>query len=306
MQDFTFMTSETKNVWICDLCRCKLPRDGDNSNTPVRGSPVPVEFVTQRVKSRATCSCLSASSIRDIIREELRSVITNELNPKIQEIQNVITSFEISLSSFNQDLEKIKADHAAQSAKLDSMIKENDILRNTNLSLSTRLMQVEQQTRASNIEIQCVPENKNENLVNTVQQLGKIIKCPIADQNIHFCARLAKLNAKSPRPRAILVKFSSPRLRDEFIAATIKFNKNNPNDKLNTSHLGIATTKKTPIYIAENLTPEGKALHAAARIKAKELGFRFVWVRDGKIFVRKNEGTNYVYIRNHETLNNLS
>ncbi|CAK1601534.1 unnamed protein product [Parnassius mnemosyne] len=305
MQDFNVMSSEMKSLWICDVCRCKQPR-GDHSNTPVRNSPVEMEFVTQRVKSRSNCSCLSASNIREMIREELRNIFSNDLHPKIHEIKNTLASFETSLSSLNQDIDKVKSDHANQSEQMQHITKENETLRAANKSIITRLTQLEQQTRASNIEIQCVPENRQENLVNTVQQLGNIIKCPIAPENIHFCARIAKMNTKSPRPRSILVKFSSPRLRDDFLAATIKYNKTNNTDKLNTSHLGIASAKNTPIYVAENLTPEGKILHVAARRKAKELGFRFVWVRDGKIFVRKSEGSNYIHIRNHDTVNNLS
>lgn len=306
-QDFIEMSLEMKSLWTCDACRCKQPRKGDHSNTPVRNTPVEMEFVTQRVKSRTTtCSCLSATNVREIIRDELRNILTNDLCPKIQELKNTVASFEVALTSINYDIEKLKSEQSTQSVQLNNLIKENENLRAANQTVTNRLMQLEQHTRAANIEIQCVPEHRQENLINTVQQLGKIIKCPVAEENIHFCARLAKMNAKSPRPRSILVKFSSPRLRDEFLAATIKYNKNNSTDKLNTSHLGIANTKKTPIYVVENLTPEGKLLHAAARRKAKELGFRFVWVRDGKIFVRKSEGSNYVYIRNHDTVSNLS
>lgn len=305
VQDFNVMSLEMRKLWICDVCRCKQPR-GDHSNTPVRNSPVDVGFVTQRVKTRSTCSCLSATSVREIIREELRNIFNNDLNPRIQEIKNTIATYEASLSFLSQDMEKVKSDYAIHSAQIQVITKENDSLRTANQAISTRLMQLEQQTRASNIEIQCVPENKHENLINTVQQLGKIIKCPVSKENIHFCARTAKKNTSSPRPRSILVKFSSPRLRDEFLAATIKYNKSNSSDKLSTSHLGIGGDKKTPIYVVENLTPEGKILHAATRRKAKELGYQFVWIRDGKIFARKSDGSNYVYIRNHDTLNNLS
>ncbi|CAK1580763.1 unnamed protein product [Parnassius mnemosyne] len=153
MQDFNVMSSEMKSLWICDVCRCKQPR-GDYSNTPVRKSPVEMEFVTQRVKSRSNCSCLSASNIREIIREELRNIFSNDLHPKIHEIKNTLASFETSLSSLNQDIDKVKSDHANQSAQMQHITKENETLRAANKSIITRLTQLEQQTRASNIEIQ--------------------------------------------------------------------------------------------------------------------------------------------------------
>ncbi|CAH0713975.1 unnamed protein product, partial [Brenthis ino] len=106
--DYSMMSSNMKSLWICDVCKCKQPRKGDHANTPVRSSPVEMDFVTQRVKSRPTCSCLSADSIREILREELSNILTNDLYPKIQKIQNTLVSLELSLTSLNTKLEKFK------------------------------------------------------------------------------------------------------------------------------------------------------------------------------------------------------
>ncbi|CAH0729507.1 unnamed protein product, partial [Brenthis ino] len=146
MQDFSVMSSEMKSSWICDVCRCKQPR-GDHSNTPVRNSPMEMDFVTQRVKSRSTCSCLSANNVREIIREELRNIFSNDLHPKIQEIKHTLASFETSLSSLSQDIDKVKTEHANQSAQMQQIIKENETLRAANQTIITRLTQLEQQTR---------------------------------------------------------------------------------------------------------------------------------------------------------------
>lgn len=308
--DYVAMSDETLSNWICVLCRSKERKGGDNTNTPVRApiySPQP-DFVTQRSKTRnaASCSCLSADNIRDLMREELLNFFQHKINPQLSDLRSALTSIETSVSYFNEELEKVKAQTAAQAANIESIRLENESLRAANLSLSSRLAQLDQHSRSSNVEIQCVPESKQENLIKTVQQLGKIIKCPLDEAQIHVCSRLAKMNNASPRPRSILVKFSSPRLRDEFLAATSKFNKNNKDDKLNASHLGIGGSKKSPIYVVEHLTPDNKALHAAARSKARELKYKFVWIRDGRIFMRKTEESNYVYVKNLDVLNHLS
>ncbi|CAH2088114.1 unnamed protein product [Euphydryas editha] len=151
---------------------------------------------------------------------------------------------------------KVKVEQDTQADIIRSLRSETETLRANNISLLKRLAQMDQQFRSSNIEIQCVPENKQENLINTMVQLGRVIKCPIDEAKIHYCARLAKMNGSSPRPRSILVKFNSSRLRDEFLAASSRFNKNNADDKLNTSHLGIGGAKKSPIYVVEHLSPE--------------------------------------------------
>ncbi|KAL4720368.1 hypothetical protein ACJJTC_014025 [Scirpophaga incertulas] len=72
-------------------------------------------------------------------------------------------------------------------------------------------------------------------------------------------------------------------------------------DKLNTSLLGIAG-EKSPVYISEHLSPANKNLHAAARKKAKSLNYQFVWVRGGRIFVRKSPESTHIHIKTQESL----
>ncbi|CAK1585893.1 unnamed protein product [Parnassius mnemosyne] len=314
LTEYKALSVELKSKWICVQCQSRERKGGDNSNTPVHNktgnaptSPQ-LEFVTKRTKSRtgSNCSCLTANNIRDIIREELQLHFTHKIYPEIQEVRIAMSSLEASVAHFNVELEKVKADYEEQAKIIDVLKSETKLLKTTNETLLSRLAQLDRHARSSNVEIQCVPENKQENLINTVVQLGKVIKCPINDSQIHYCSRLAKLNNSSPRPRSILVKFNSARLRDEFLAASSKFNRNNREDKLNTSHLGIGGTKKTAVYVVEHLTRENKHLHAATRSKAKELGYKFVWVRDSKIYMRKDEQSGHIYVKDIALLNKLS
>ena len=105
----------------------------------------------------------------------------------------------------------------------------------------------------------------------------------------------------------MLIKFNNQRTRDSFLAASINFNKkaNCPTERLNTTHLGIGGDKK-PIYVLEHLSPAIKSLHAAARIKAKEIGYRFVWVKGGNVYMRKSEDTAYKHIRSINCLASIS
>ncbi|CAG4944331.1 unnamed protein product [Parnassius apollo] len=145
---------------------------------------------------------------------------------------------------------------------------------------------MEQFARSSNIEIQCLPENKEENILNTVVQIGKVINCNINEIDISQYIRISKLNPQSTRTRSVLVRFNNQRIRDSFIASASKYNKEGKS-KLNTSVLGIACDPPKTIFVAEYLRANDKELYAAARARAKELGFRFVWVKNEKIFVRK-------------------
>ncbi|XP_046679783.1 uncharacterized protein LOC124367177 [Homalodisca vitripennis] len=56
---------------------------------------------------------------------------------------------------------------------------------------------------------------------------------------------------------------------------------------LSTRHFG--ATDDRPIYVNESLSPARRALYALARKYQREKNFKFLWVRNGKIFLRKEE-----------------
>ncbi|CAH2084842.1 unnamed protein product [Euphydryas editha] len=145
------------------------------------------------------------------------------------------------------------------------------------------------------------PEHKSENLLNTVQQLGRIVESPISESDILHVTRIAKLNKESNRPRSVIVKLRSQRHRNELLAAVTRFNKKNKDKKLSTEHLGLGG-RREPIFVSEHLTLSNKQLHAAARKKAKEAGFKFVWIRDGRILTRKSEQSQAIHIKDDESL----
>lgn len=312
------LTKEQKESWVCPSCRAKEPKIGDNSNTPVRSAPVVApgikqsevvaipqyDNITLRSKPRATvtCSCPSADIIRDIIREEL----DRKFGTEIKEIKEKLSRLDETIAHFNNEFDKVKRECESQTNLISQLQGENEKLKVISTNLAQRMNQAEQLSRTCNIEIQCVPEYKNENLYSTVLQLAKTIKHPISESDLHYCTRIAKLNPTSARPRSILVRLGSRRLRDSLLAGVIEFNRNNPTDKLNTSHLGYGGNKKSPVFVCENLTPDAKQLHAEARHKAKELNYRFCWVRDGKVFLRKTESSGYILVKNRAVLNSLS
>lgn len=299
--------------WVCPTCYCNRPK-GDNSNTPLRGSgSSSYENVTlgrgSQPRSAATKDKSAAPSTTYVSPNDLRVILREELNVALQaqlkDLREEITVFKTSMEFMNHEFERMKTEYENQNKTVIELRKDNETLRSTTQTLTKRIQHMEQYVRANNLELQCVPENKAENIVTTITQLARVIKCDISDSDIHYCSRIAKLDPTSQRPRSILVKLSSPRLRDTFLAAAIKFNKSNPEEKLNTSHLGIGGEKKTPIFVVEHLSPDNKYLHAAARKKANELRYKFVWVRGGKIFMRKTESSEYIYVRDLSHLNNL-
>lgn len=149
-----------------------------------------------------------------------------------------------------------------------------------------------------------MPENKNEDIIKIVSNIGNTIGCEIKPEQIMSCNRIAKMNPKGSRPRSIVVQFNSPRLRDTFLAGCIMFNRSNPNEKLNSTHAGFSR-EKSPVYVTEHLSAANKALHAAARRTAKEKGYKHVWTRKGNVYMRETDTSDYKLIRDFACLEKL-
>ncbi|XP_045502771.1 uncharacterized protein LOC123699784 [Colias croceus] len=322
MEEFNKLSAEFKSNWICTGCNVKQKRSGNNSETPIRSplSTPTTSNVTLRAKPSSNANLLvSASSpesanistdaLRILIREELKYVLHNYIEEKIgnqlSEIRRDIEEFRTSLSFINQQYEDIKTEYQTKFNTLESLVAANTSLRSSIQDLSSRLNQFDQLSRASNLEIQCVPEFKNENIPNMIAQLARTVQYSLDDNDIHFCARIAKMHKESQRPRSILVKLNSPRTRDNFLRSIIKYNRESK-IKLQSRDLGIGSDQSSAIYVMEHLSHENKLLHAEARKKAKQLDYKYVWIRGGKIFMRKAPNSNAVLVKDIHVLKNLN
>lgn len=299
--------------WTCLLCTKK---QGNNDNTPVRFNP---NVTTRPGKRQALNSPPNSDDKKPITREEMddilkgfchemqkamQSTMTNVLHSELKSIKEEITEVKESMTFVNLRFEEITKEHAESRATIKSLTEKNDSMQSKMDELYARVNQMEQNARSTNIEIQCVPEKRDENVLSIVSKLSNVIDYQMSEENISHCTRIAKINKDSIRPRSIVVQFSTPRIRDNFLAAAIKFNKSKPNDRLNTSHINIPGAK-VPIYVTEHLSAHNKALHAAARLKAKDIGYKYVWVRGGRIYMRKSDNSEYKIIKDISDLNKL-
>lgn len=324
---FSGMRPEEKQSWICQCCRSKAPK-ADNTNTPIRQSQEPamrddnskssddqVNLTTKRKNTKkVNHSCEALDALHPDMEETLRAIIRSEFQAtlqltmekliakELQPVNKMIMEFRESVDFFSNKYEELKSVVEERNTSIHKLEVYNTELQTTVNEMTSRLNRVEQHLRENNVEVNGVPEHKSENLVSTIMQLSSTIKAQIKDGDLLNVTRIAKFDKNSDRPRSIIAKFCSTRQRDSFLAAVANYNKNNKEEKLNTRHLGVAG-HRSPIYVSEHLIPSTKALHAAARLKAREMHYKFVWVRNGRVYVRKNEVSGKaIFIRNNDCL----
>lgn len=293
-------TSQNVKTFKCSVCL--------NNNQSDESEVSPISRSDEPYSSPPTGSqvCLDPA-VLTMIGQQISLILNNSISPDIKAIRQELSGIQeiknkMDILQTMYDKQEKKLEEAVQ--EISTLKSENLTLRQNQTNLNSRLSILEREIRASNLEIHCIPENRSENLISIIKQIGRTIGDSVDDSNILKCTRIAKMNRDNSRPRTVLVKFASSLSRDNFFAKVINFNKANQSDKLNTSHLGIGGEKK-PIYVCDHLTPEAKSLHAAVRRFAKENSYKFVWSRYNNIYLRKTPHSDVKLIKNLEYLKEL-
>lgn len=327
---YSRMGLEERNKYECHECRNKQPKR-DNTNTPIRSlysADTGEKHETQSVKhcNRVTGSTSSGceenpkssptlnihSSLMESIRNEIHLAVSEAVEKTVnsyfskefQSIKNELSSLKelkVSLEFLSGEYDRVQLELKACEVKITSLTKENVKLSDTVRDISSRLSLMEQHSRENNLEINGIPENKSENLVSIMKQLSNTLSIPLNENDIIMSTRVRKLDPNNKKPRAIIVKLLNTRTRDNVLAAVSKFNKANPTEKLHTGHLGYGGAK-SPVFLSEHLSPHLKTLHAQTRQKARETGYKYVWVRNGRVFIRKDENSPAQQVKNVESL----
>ena len=282
--------------------RSKRPRPNDSPNSGVPCEETSADFVNNKVLPTHPHK-LDGETIAEL-RKEIESVMTVHLQASLKSyfeneflaLKKALQGLEDSVEFMSKEYHEMKVEMDQNGEVIHQLKKENMELKASVSDLSVRLNIVEQHSRQDNLEINGIPENQAENLVSTVIQLGKTISCRIEADDVSSVSRVKKLDAQSSRPRSVIVKLKNTRKRDEVLASVMKFNRVHVTDKLNSSHLGYGGTKQ-PVFVSEHLSPLNKIIHAEARKMAREKKYKYVWVRDGRILVRKDDGARAIQIK---------
>lgn len=242
------------------------------------------------------------NNLKISMTQEITARLRKEIGLAIESLKDDFTKTTDYLADEQNDL---KAELLAANNKIRVLEQEKQALNSEVCDIERRMDTLDRASRSRNVEIHCVPQKRNENLFFLVKKLYDAVKLSVSDTDICSVRRVAKMNPNSDRPRSILLTLPSERHRDILMSAFKRYNKENPTNMISTNHLEIPGETKL-LYLSEHLSAKCKELHAAARRAAKEHGFKFVWVKFGKIYVRKDEHSNPILIKSVNCLDKLS
>ncbi|XP_047991417.1 uncharacterized protein LOC125230330 [Leguminivora glycinivorella] len=289
------------------------------------------EADSKTVRTQTSSGADSEASIKSIDRrsnprlKRKRESNSEQIAEMMAEMRSMFADFRAHQSSQDSTLEKISSsmdEIKAQnlelrqtvdfvSNKLDSVQTQIDKLetdRNKNLQyiqvLEQKLENLERYRRSTCVEIKNIPHSKGESKLSLITQLStlaNVLNTPIDPQHVKDIFRIT---TRDPNMKTIIIEFNSVLTKEHLIRKYREYNKSNSTCKLNTETLGI-TGPRNPVYVSENLSPQMKRLHYIAKDFASSNGYKHCWVTNGKIFLRKKEGTSLILINSEHDLKNL-
>lgn len=152
--------------------------------------------------------------------------------------------------------------------------------------LTREVNELEWHSRKMNIEVHGIPITQSENLFLEINQVAKKLDVPeLVEGDVIALHRLPSKPDKLP---GIIVRFAAQKTRDAWI------------EKRN-----VLRRARDKVFIQENMTRRNRALLWTAREWARERQYQFVWHKNNKIFLRKENGARAFLIHREDDLRNL-
>ena len=220
----------------------------------------------------------------------LKPVVQN-LQEKVKKVQDTVDELSAKYNSVLQKATENEEKAEQVQAQLTGVAATVDEHERTIQQLRGDLNHMEQRGRSMNLEISGLSHSKDENLKHVIADLGvKLGLPPLLDTDVLAAHRLPSKHDVVP---GILIRFSSQIVCDAWMGCRGKLK------ALSRS------TDDTKIFFNENLTRTNRELFWMARTKAKEAHFKFVWVKGGKIFAKKGEGSPLIRVNSVTDVNNI-
>ncbi|CAN7950500.1 unnamed protein product [Ixodes hexagonus] len=286
---YTGMGQAKRDKWRCKTCRTQENRSGSQSgaNSSLNASsanPSAVEDQMQSFGQKLDLLLAMKTSIDSLLSlpakvDELLTLkpTVERLEVSLQEMDNKVDGLTANYNSVLECATENKtkiSDLGKQHGELSATVKDQA---ETIQALQEQINNSEQYGRLVNLEIHGLPKTAEENLKRILSDLA--IKLGISNFKDSDIQAAHRLPAKTGSIPIVLVKFSSRELKDCWLHARGRLR-------------DLEQTADAPkLFFNENLTRQNRELFWMVRERAKQNQYKFTWVKNGKIFVKKSENS---------------
>lgn len=293
--------------WQCRECKSKAPGASVTAiGTPSSGGSgsTDAEFTDACVESgdRGRCECVDLNKDIKFIREQLTNIL-NEMSFFRQEILNINRNLG-ELNNRVGDVEKRVAT-LEQKASDTNSVSEASKMEETITELKSQLNDRDQALFLTDIEISGVEEVKGENPLNIVSLIASKIGVSLEERDVVSVMRTGVRHTRDDasgtvnlRSRPLVVRLARRVIRDQLIKeARVRRG-------ADTAGLNVGTVPRK-FYINERLTRTNKQLFYKVREEGRRKGWRYIWTRDGCVYVRRESDTPRFRIRSDADISKI-
>lgn len=228
--------------------------------------------------------------------------LVNEEDPTLKDIYKVVKGMSLSLQFLSEGYEDFKI-------KIRKLENENVSLKNETETLHKRLQYIEsdyystqQQQLLNHITIHGVPQQKPDEIANTIINIANTLNVNITSSNIKSCRSMNNQNNTNPSP-IIIVEFNDLDTKQKIQA---NYKNNGPlivSQVLKNSNKSNSDHRK--IYINDYLCTYFKQLLDQTKKIQVQCNIKFVWTKNGCVFARYNEKAPIIKIRNYNDIKEI-
>ncbi|KAG7308204.1 hypothetical protein JYU34_006873 [Plutella xylostella] len=256
---------ERKSQWRCQTCRegsTSSAIDPVNKVSPLPAAAPPAGLPSPdntNVSARgdgegdvvSTNVCLSRI-LQQLAAMDKKLCRLDELNSNVNTVRSDILELQTSLNFHTAKFEEFTKKVTKLESKVAQVSKDSEVQQKSITTIIDDLNRNDQWVRRHNVEIQEVPESKDENLLTIFKKLVHLAGLPYdASTELDFISRVAHMNADNSKPRCIILRFVSRYKKDEFVVALRKL-------RLTATDLGFAN--KMTLHFNDHLTPKNRLL----------------------------------------------
>lgn len=232
--------------------------------------------------------------------------ILKDIQRKVSTIPGLkkqLDSITQSMSLLSDKYDSLIEEHEQSKKKINKLEKAVENVTNKcvylekcNIALEQKVEDFEQKSRKHNIVIAGVEQLPDENVRVIVTKIAENINVSCSD--IEWAKRSAPMKSGS-KPASIIVGFktSGTESRDSWLS-------NRRNLKDTTSNMLTNGSAVNKVYINEDLTHSARALLWNTK-QHLHGAYKYIWVSNGKILVKKTDGEKSICVRNESDINNL-
>lgn len=288
---FTTMGQAKRDAWVCKTCRSNKKRAGTQPQVdlPHAGEAASTEnLLLLEIKKSVESLPLLHEKVDSMLLMKAEVV---KLTKTVQDLEEAVTVLTKDYHDVTKELKEsqkmVKANEAEISAlkfKVQEQALELKHIREEQNA-------AEQYSRNANLEIHGLPAQLNENLHDVLNDLAGKLELP--NFSTADIAAVHRLPGKREVIPTVLIRFKSVSTKELWSEAR---------KKLRPLHDSGSLPK---LFFNDNLTKMNRDLFWSARTAAKAKGYKFAWVKSGKIYVKKDEKASLIRVNRQEDVEKI-